>query len=248
MWHSGNPNRFKDSQPLRNVFRGNSSLLARCFLLEPAFPSLVALRAFAVERLLDQYDPERETRLAKGTVSKVVQALEEQRIVLRDKEGVRLIDPALLMERLRASYTLPRGKRVEGKMPFTFAEAWKRLSETTLRYVATGDGSAGHYRVLSSGEKLSLYVENVEAASRVLEVKPGRVFPNIELLEATDNLVYFDARQEENRRWASPIQTWLELALSGPREREAAQSLEAELRNREGETHRLSIPFGNLLT
>lgn len=55
------------------------------------------------------------------------------------------------------------------------------------------------------------------------------LFPNLQLIEEKSDVVYFDARQEGVARWASPIQAWLELSLGGPREREAAQSLEMAL-------------------
>jgi hypothetical protein len=193
VWRSGQPNRFKNSQPIRNVFRGNSSILSRCFLLRSEFSSLVELRAFALERLPEP-DFVKESRLTKGTVSKVVRALDEEKILTRNKDSLRLTAPQLLLERLRTNYQKPRGKRVEGKMPFSLSDAWTKLSESPLRYIATGDGSAGPYHLLSSSEKLSLYVENLEEACHLLKVKPGRVFPNVELIEETSDLFYFDVR------------------------------------------------------
>ena len=70
----------------------------------------------------------------------------------------------------------------------------------------------------------------------MLEVKDSRVFPNVELIEKESDSSYFDARSEGAIRWSSPIQTWLELSLAGPREREAAQALEAALARGEAES------------
>lgn len=119
-------------------------------------------------------------------------------------------------------------------MPLGTSEAWERLAKGSFRAVVTGDSSAGHYRVLSGQDKLTLYVDDLERASECLEVSIGPLFPNIELIEEQSVLFYFDARLQENIRWASPIQTWLELSHSGPREREAAQQLQPFLRKGEG--------------
>ena len=236
VWRSGQPNRFKSSLPLRNVYRGTSSLIARSFLLRSQFASLGELQAFAQERLIQQGKEQTSQRLAKGTVSKVVQALEEEKIVLRDQGKLRLLSPQVLLERLQANVRKPSGKRVQGKTPLAVPEVWERLRTSPVRCVTTGLGSAGHYRVLSGSETLSLYVDDMEEAARLVSVTTGAVFPNIELTQEPDEVVYFDAREENGTLWASPIQTWLELARGGPREREAAEMLEEILRRGAGET------------
>ncbi|MCX6378957.1 MAG: hypothetical protein NT023_05690 [Armatimonadetes bacterium] len=229
VWRSGRPNRFKESQPLRNVYRGNISLLTRAFLLQNEFSSLAALRAFVLQRLLLPSGATAESLLTKGTVSKVVQVLDAEKIVLRDKESVRLTSPQRLLEGLRTSAVRPRGRGILGKTPLSAEEVWNRLNARGIRAVVTGEGSAGRYRVLSGMDKLALYVDHLEEVVDLLEVKETRVFPNLQLIEENSDVVYFDTRQEGLVRWASPIQAWLELSLGGPREREAAQSLETAL-------------------
>jgi hypothetical protein len=226
---TGQPNRFPSSQPIQNVFRGNSSLLSRCFLLQKEFSALKDVQTFALERLMIRKGNATEALLSKGTVSKVVHSLVEETIVVRTASHIRLAAPDMLLERLRANYTKSRGQRLEGKMPLSMREGWTRLQESGMRYVATGEGSAGRYRLLSGGEKLSLYVDDLQKAASLLEIKESRVFPNVELIEEESDPFYFDARVEGAIRWASPIQTWLELSLAGPREREAAQPLEIAL-------------------
>ena len=108
-------------------------------------------------------------------------------------------------------------------------------NEDASRYVATGLGSAARYQVLSGPDKLSLYVSDLDAAADAIGMRETRVFPNIELIENQEDLTYFDARRREDGVWASPIQTWLELATGGPREREAAKLLRAALAQGRGE-------------
>ncbi len=232
---SGQPNRFKESAAIRNIFWGNSSLLARCFLLQPEYSSLNQLREFALRRFHGARE-NRESILTKGTVSKVTRALEEENIITRMKKGLKLTDSRALLERLKSNYRKSSGKRLEGKMSFNNQEAWEKLSRDTFRAVVNGDRSAAHYRVLSGQDKLTLYVDDLERAGQSLEVTPGALFPNVELIEEKNDIFYFDARLEGKTLWASPIQTWIELSLSGPREREAAEQLEAILRIGEGAT------------
>lgn len=235
LWRSGSPNRFKDSQPIKNVYRGVSSIFARCFLLRDGFPSLNELREFALSRFpLDvSPSPEEGTRLVKSTASKVVQALEDEQIVSKEQDGLCLTDSRRLLSRLKESYNLPKRGGLEGKTALSREEIWGRLqgaaSRSPFRSVTTGLGSAGRYGVLSGPESLSLYVTNLSEAADLLEVRATRVFPNVALFEEKSDLVYFDARRDGSALWASPIQAWLELARGGPREQDAAQTLETAL-------------------
>ena len=90
VWRSGNANRYPDAQPIRNIYRGNSSLLARCFLLRPEFSSLSELRAYAVSRTVDvMFSEQAQPQLTKGTASKVVKALEDALIVRKSGRTLR---------------------------------------------------------------------------------------------------------------------------------------------------------------
>jgi hypothetical protein len=231
---SGQPNPFREAIPIRNIFWGTSSLIARCFLLRSQFDSLSDLRMYALSRM----DASRQVRtpiLTKGTVSKVVQALDEEMIISRASKGLQLANADALLERLRINYRQPSGPRVLGKMPHTVTNAWDKVSLSPTRFAATGDYSAAHYHLLSSQDKLTLYVDRLDAAARGLDITEGPLFPNVELIEEKSDQFYFDARRSGNAVWASPIQTWVELANSGPREREAAGQLEEILRKGEGE-------------
>lgn len=233
VWRSGGPHRFREKRIVANLFNGVSSMVARCFLLRSSFNSQSEIRAFALNRFNGE-KAKGVSALSKGTVSKVMQALEEEQIVMRNKEGFVLRDPKTLIEGLRSSYRKPDGARMEGKMTFSEHSAWERLSKSPFRAIATGDSSAAHYRTLSEKDKLTLYVDDLNEAGRCLEIVADSMFPNVELIEEKNDLVYFDARQDGNALWSSPIQTWLELSLDGPRERKAAEGLESVFLKGEG--------------
>lgn len=229
IWRSGAPNRFPDARSIRDPYSGDSSIVARCLLLRHRFGSLNELREFALARTeLDESAGVSILQL--GTISKVIRELESEIIVIRDSEGVQTADAGRLLNRLRERYRPAVSRRLLGKTPFSREGIWQRLSDTRDvgggRYVATGMASASSYGALSGIERLSLYVDDLEATSRAIEVTEGRAFANIELIEARNNLVFFDRRVEGPVVLASPIQTYLELVQDGARERDAAQSLE----------------------
>lgn len=223
VWRSGRPNLFRDSAPIRNVFRGVSSLIVRSLVLERSFASLTSLRDFAVGRIPSG-------RLSLGTVSKVVKALEEERLLERGGEGLRLTDRSGTLRRLLQGSRPVRMARLEGRVELPPEEAWRRLwglAEESPGYLCTvtGMGSAEKYGVLSSPRQLSLYVSDLDRTRDLLGVSETRVFPNAELVEDSSETAHFDRRVEGGIAWASPVQTWLELMRAGPREREAAEAL-----------------------
>jgi len=243
IWRSGYPNVYKDSRPIRNPFAGDSSVFARCFLLQREFASLSELRMFAMRKasVVDTESGQQavgdgfealQGTYSLGTASKVVTTLEEELVVRKDGQAIILQDVRRLLFLLRQRQSPQMRKTLDGKTSLTTEEIWSRLAELRRdsdghRAVATGMASAGYHKVLSGIDNLSLYVDNLQAAQGVLEVRPGKAFANITLIEDTKNAVYFDARREGVAVWASPIQTWLELTAAGPREREAALELES---------------------
>jgi len=234
IWRSGNSPQPGGSRPIREVFRGKSSLIARCLLLRPRFPSLLAVRAYALERMPS-------SRLSIGTVSKVVSVLEDELLVARGPDGLRVADGPALLRRLLDRYDPRPTASVEGRTDLPAAEVWSRLGTHAQRspsflYTATGLGSAARYGVLSASDSLQLHVSDLGAAQGLVELRETRLFPNVELIEDGTQVPYFDRRTDSGGVWASPVQTWLELMLTGPREREAAAELERRLLHEGGES------------
>jgi hypothetical protein len=240
VWRTGNPNRFEAPRSLRNPFAGDSSIFARCFLLRPDFNSLSELQHFAQERTFGENALElKHSGLVLGTASKVVRALTDEGVIEKLGQRLHLVNAKRLLALLR-QHTSVRSQTpslpLTGKTSLNASQVWSRLRQAqqsgTLRGVATGLFSAGHYEVLSGVDTLALYVNDIHAATNLLEVRPTRAFANIELHEERKNLVYFDTRidrHDDNTLWASPIQTWFELMRGGPREQEAGQQLQSLL-------------------
>lgn len=231
--NAGSANQFKSSLPLRNVFRGTSSLVGRCLLLRESFETLAELQDFAVSLMPSVFRERNDTILSKGTVSKVVQNLEEERIVTREKTRVRLSSRERLLDQLESNHRKGHGKTVLGKSPFAPEKVWSELADSQMLYVATGVGSASRYGLISGLDRQQLYVEDLSKASELLSIEPTRLFPTVELIEEKSPVPYFDARVMGSESLASPIQTWLELSAGDPRERIAAQQLRSSLNLKE---------------
>jgi hypothetical protein len=237
-WRSGQPNRYKDTRPIRNPFHGDSSIFARCFLLRDHFSSLLDLGKFAQDRTFDAYPAFRQKALTQGTASKVVQSLVDELTVRKVDSGLELQDRRRLLTLLRRGYRRTEPPKVIGSSLLSPEDIWyavqeERIHGGSFRAVATGLSSAGYYKALSGSGRLGLYVSNLNAATTRLQIRTGKAFANIELHEDRKNTVYFDAREDGGKLWASPIQTWLELAAGGPREQEAAEQIERTLLNQE---------------
>ena len=101
VFRTGQPNRFKSSATIKNVYRGKTSLVARIFAEQSSFPSLQSLREAIVER-----DFLSATGLTKpiglSTVSKALKTLEQDLIIAREEDGtIRLLQREQLLDKLQ---------------------------------------------------------------------------------------------------------------------------------------------------
>ena len=227
LYRTGAPNLFKESAPMRNVFRSSntSSILARCFLIRGHFGSLMELGEFAQGRL----PPRNLQTLSKGTVSKVVQVLVEENLVERNAKGLTLVAKEELMGRLEENFRQETRPTLVGKTLLKEGSIWGRLGSCSMMHTLTGLGSAHQYGLISRNQRLQLYVDNLPFAAGLLEVEPTPLFPTLELIEESSPVVYFDSRPWMEETLASPVQVWLELSQGEPRERVASQQLRTRL-------------------
>ena len=100
VFRTGEKNRFPSSLPIKNIYRGASSIVARVFLLRPNYKSVGDVRDEVLKRKAD---------VSLSTVSKVLKALQEDLIISRNDE-IRLLQPERLLEQLESNYRRPRTK------------------------------------------------------------------------------------------------------------------------------------------
>ncbi len=229
VFRSGEKNRFPSSALIKNIYRKNSSMVGRAFLLRANYQTVQEIRTKINQRnfLVNRWG---KKPMSLSTVSKVLKTLQDHLIITR-KETIRLLQPDKLLEKLSENYNPPAIKeRVRLKISEENGKTvWELLSKLSqklaLPLMASGISSVARYTVMQRGDLLSVYCPKVEALLERLPGSQSDRFPNLELLATEDETVYFDARQEGNFWWASPIQVYLELMAGDKRDQETAEQL-----------------------
>jgi len=234
VYRGGGKNRYTSSAPIKNIYRKNSSMVGRVFLVRPGYDTVQEICAEINQRnmLVQRWD---KIPMSLSTVSKSLKALEDDLIVER-KDVIRLLQADKLLEKLRENYVPPKIKaRVRLKVPNangTIQELLQTKSgELSLPLVATGTSSVSQYTVMQRGEILSVYCPRLELLLEQLSGNQSDRFPNLELIETEDETAFFDARQKDAFWWSSPIQAYLELMAGDKRDRETAENLSSYILN-----------------
>jgi hypothetical protein len=234
IFRSGGKNRFSSSDPIKNIYRKNSSMVARVFLACPGYETVQEICGEVNRRniLVECWN---KSPMSLSTVSKSLKALEEDLII--DRKGtIRLLQPDKLLEKLSQSYSSPKVNdnirmkvQAEGE---TLRQLLRRQSEELgLPIVAAGTSSVGQYAVMQRGDLLSVYCPRLEMLLEQLSGSRTDRFPNVELIETDDETVYFDARENAEFCWASPVRVYLELMAGDKRDRETAEQVKSFILN-----------------
>jgi hypothetical protein len=243
---TGFPNQFRWEGTIKNIYRKNSSIVARVFLLIPKFDS--------VNAVLEEIR-KRGGEVTLATVSKVCKSLEDDLIIERPRgplssraqaiveklpraqetvekvrpRPARLLQPEKLLDLLAENYALPTVSRTfQGKCklpPNQLRMRFQGCAESSGgRIIQTGVSSTEAYAVMAREPVQSLYCSDLDGALKSLgnDIRETDRFANVSLLETQDDFVYFDLRPGLT---ASPIQTYLELVTGDKRDRETAEQV-----------------------
>ncbi len=240
----GSPNRYRDSRPLSNPYRGRSALVARMLLKHPQWPSLSELAAAITGA---------GGELSLPQVSKAVQAMTEELIVSKESGGIKLCDPLRLLDRLGSEWKKPRqfwnrtdragrSMKIQVSSPYHSRQSlrlpkgadWAQAlsSATELRWAVTGESSVNRYAMFAQGGPPRIVVSDMGLALAGLGGTPEPVpsFADIELLETEDPGAFFNHETDANgARWAGKLQTWLELQAGDARQQEAAKEIREQI-------------------
>ena len=229
VFKSGEKNRFSSSAPIKNIYRKNSSMVGRVFILRSSYNTVEEIRSEINSRnmLVNRWD---KRPMSLSTVSKALKALEEDLLVDR-KDTIRLSQPDELLEKLSDNYAPPNVReRVRLKVEQRSVELlWRLSQELSLPLIATGTSSVSQFAVMQRGEVLFVYCPRLETLLERLPESRSDRFPNLELIETEDETVFFDARKQNNFWWASPVQVYLELMSGDKRDRETAEQVKSVL-------------------
>jgi hypothetical protein len=234
VFRTGNPNRFATYAPIKNIYRKNTSMVARVLLTARQFPDVQTILSDVNSRNI-LASATGGTPMTMGTVSKALKQLEDDLIIDRGK-GVRVIQPDQLLENLQVNYEPPKpSNRVRLKVDCKFERLpqffVEKLGSKNASMVATGLASVSKYAVMQREEVLSVYVPDIRPLRNNLGASETDRFPNLELIEDNDQPNYFDARLDKGFRWASPVQTYLELMSGDKRDQETAEQVKAYILN-----------------
>jgi hypothetical protein len=224
VFRTGNPNRFPQSAPIRNVYRGDSSLVARAFLVQTQFKAVGEIA---------QTIRELNGSISLPTVSKVLKALESDLIVTRENGTIRLLQPEKLLEQLSANYGPPKVKdRFLGKLALGQRELEQALARgarrARCRFILTGAASSPRYAVIAREPIIAAYCDRPTGqflSALDIPAEPTDRFPNLDLIYTEDATVYFDPRPISGVPYASPVQSYLELMTGDKRQRESADQV-----------------------
>jgi len=134
LFRSGQPNQYPQSAPIKNIYKGRSSLVPRVFLARPRYQELND-----VKREIEA----RNGRIAISTISKAVATLDEELIISREAGSIRLLQADALLDKLADNYVEPRitgrwSGRWEGKPGEFLPELFGRVGKRGIRAVVSG--------------------------------------------------------------------------------------------------------------
>jgi len=218
---TGSKNKYPLSAPIKNVYRGKSSLVARALMMRGQFAS-----ATAIMRELDWLD------VTLPTISKVLKSLEDELLI--ERGGViKVLQPDRLLENILLNYEAPKERhRIFGKLALDEAVG-RRIDENSRRTgILYAVSQPAQYTVLpSSGPVTRLYTASTARLTDDIVIDPSTRFPNFELIETSDLTAYYDRRKHGDLFFTSPLQIYLELATGEKREKQAAQQIRTDLLN-----------------
>ncbi len=230
VFRTGARNRFSSSAPIKNIYRRNSSMVARVFLALPIYDTVQEIGTAINQRnmLVQRWD---KKNISLSTVSKALNTLAQDLIVER-KDKIRLLQPDKLLEKLSVNYEPPKIKnrvriRIVAPQDTINKLILKQSKELELPVVSTGTSAVTQFAVMQRGEMLSVYCPRLDTLLDRLDGNQSDRFPNVEVIETDDETVYFDSRMEGNFCWASPIQSYLELMAGDKRDRDAAEQVKS---------------------
>jgi DNA-binding transcriptional ArsR family regulator len=166
------------------------------------------------------------------TVSKALKALEEELLVGRDDEGIRLLDAGRLLDLLARNYRRPLVRRcLRGKLADRNAALVRMAADAKAQNIQLVGDDPTRYVVMPGAEQqLTVYTPSIETALRGMDFTETNRFPEVELRETDEPTVYFDRREEDGFYWTSPVEVYLSLLAGGKRESETAKQMRTDLK------------------
>ena len=226
IYRTGNKNLYPESRPVSNPFQGKTAMVARAFFTEPV---VLSERTKFVDTLgeLHQMVVNGGTKISISQVSKAVSALEDERLLGSAGRSIYILDPDQIMDRLANAWKPVVNRRIHLRLNERM-NALTRLNQSSkLKWAITGESSASHHTPFAQGGAIRVAVSRMDEAVQLLGGEEEQVpnFADIELLETDEPGYFFQNKVDAGLRWASPLQTWIELKNGDARQLDAAMAV-----------------------
>ena len=224
----GHRNRFRSPGRVESAFGPKGSRVARWLLLNPN--KVFLQREIALHTGLDQ-----------GYVSRVVKKLVDMELVSRQRNGISVRDPDLLLDSWFEEYRFDRNNTLRGHIPALSGHRLARqmagtLSDMDVQYAMTGLAAAWFYTGYASFRLLTIYLDDLPSGEllKAIGFRDEARGSNTWLITPNDMGVFDGAELASGVRCVHPVQVYLDLKGHPERSVEAAEELRERLLRWEG--------------
>ncbi len=213
-------NRYAESGGIKKACAGDSSIVGRFLLRENRAYSQVTQIHEEIEALGGD--------ISLSTVSKVLSALQDELLIEKAADWIRVLQAGELLNRLVESYQPPRtSDTLKLKLPDD-RDSKARVLDDQLgkrNWVWDGTTSAERYTATTPASMWAAYTSaDLRALDQLRDYEEAR-FYNCVVKRAKKSFVYFDSRGS----WSAPLECYLALMQGDKREREIAEPLREEI-------------------
>jgi len=226
---TGRPNRFPDTTPIKRVFQGTASLVARALLLEPGgFDSLSGLADFINKR---------GASIAVSTTSKVINSLEQDLLVSKEDSRIRVINAPKLLTRLGEGYASASRGQKPAVRRFAIADAARTLESLCSvlddTYIFCGFYAA-QLKGLAASTQITLYSRDFSRVKQASEnslsdLLPDEEFGQLSIIEMKSQIPWFNTQTVNGLRVVDDVELYLEMTIDTPRGPKVADVLQSRI-------------------
>lgn len=216
-------NQYRDSKPIKSIFSGNSSLVPRLLIENNQIYSSVTDVYKALQN--------KGGLISLSTVSKVLSSLDDQLLIKKDKNEIKVIQPDKIILGLEQGYQKPTvTNEIRLKVNFDQLHPQIPLIKKLIsgRWVISGESSAYIYTATTIPNIHLAYVHDLIITDELKKLEDDR-FYNVILQETQTPYVFFNMLQEKYLNYSSNIQSYLELNQGNKREREIALNIKESI-------------------
>jgi hypothetical protein len=217
----GKPNPFKEKRQLRSLFSTKATRVVRVLLHYPG-------RKWKMEHLA------REAEVSLGQVFAVKVMLLNKEWAASEKEGIRVTEPALLLNSWADNYTYIRNDVSEYYTMLTLDECEQQLcsfcEDEHIGYGISGFSGAARFTPSVKYNRIMIYVQgDREFLASKFNLKKAESGANIILMGPYDKGVFYGSTKKDSMWIVSPVQLFLDLYSVPGRGQEAAERLFEEV-------------------